>query len=247
MVRQTSAVSVEDRLDDDLLDDDLLAGAPWSRHPVDVARLVLATVALAATVGLAVRHPREVRSVSVDLVELVNRQPRWAADLLLGTTQLLAIAVPLALLAVLARSRRLLVTGIGAAAVAAATMAVVQGWVDDAVPNRVVLVSERPSWLLGAAFPSGAYVAAFCAVVVVLGPVLSRGWRRAALIGLALGVLSRVVTAVAVPLNVAITVSVGALVGSAALAVFGSPRRSASRRTQVPVLALRLRSAMAAS
>lgn len=213
------------------LDDDLLDGAPWRRHPVDTARLVLAAVALAATLGLAVRHAASARSVAVDLVELVNTQPGWMVDLLLGLTQVLAIMLPLALVAVLARSRRLFVTGVAAAGVAAAAMAVVQTHVDAAVPNQVVRVTERPSWIFGAAFPSGAYVAGLTALVIVLGPVLSSGWRRAALSGLALGVASRVITAVAVPLNVAITVSVGALVGSAALAAFGSPRRSASRRT----------------
>jgi undecaprenyl-diphosphatase len=217
-------------------DDDLMSGDPWRRHPVDVARLVLSLVALAATFGLAVRHPAEVRSVAVDLVDAVNSTSSWVRDLLLGSTQLLAIAVPVAMVAVLARTPRLLVTAMGAAMVAAAAMAALQGRVDQAVPNRVQLVSQRPSWVLGAAFPSGAYIAAFSAVIVVLGPVLSRGWRRAAVVGLLLGMLSRVLTAVAVPLNLAITGSVGAFVGSAALAAFGSPRRTASRRIVLEAL-----------
>jgi undecaprenyl-diphosphatase len=219
------------------LDDDLRSGAPWRRHPVDTARLVVSLVILLATVGLAVRRSSEVRSVSVDLVELVNTLPSWVRDVLLGLTQMLAIAVPIAMVLVLVRSRRLLVTGIGAALVAAATMAALQSRVDAAVPNRVVQVTERPSWILGAAFPSGAYIAAYMAVIIVLGPVLSRGWRRAALAGLAVGIFSRIVTAVAVPLNLAITVSVGAVVGSAALAAFGSPRRTASRRVVLDGLA----------
>lgn len=219
------------------LDDDLRSGAPWRRHPVDTARLVVSLVVLVATLGLAVRRSSEVRSVSVDLVELVNTLPSWVRDVLLGVTQMLAIAVPIAMVVVLVRSRRLLLTGIGAALVAAAAMAALQSRVDAAVPNRVVQVTERPSWIFGAAFPSGAYIAAYMAVIIVLGPVLSRGWRRAALAGLAVGIFSRIVTAVAVPLNLAITVSVGAVVGSAALAAFGSPRRTASRRVVLAGLA----------
>lgn len=219
------------------LDDDLRSGAPWRRHPVDSARLVVALVALVLTYGLAVRRSAEVRSVSVDLVELVNTLPNWAEDLLLGLTQLLAIAVPVAMVFALVRTKRLFVMGIGSAVVAAAVMAALQSRIDGVVPNLVVQVTERPSWLFGAAFPSGAYIAAYMAVIIVLGPVLSRGWRRAALAGLAVGVVSRIVTAVAVPLNLAITVSVGAVVGSAALAAFGSPRRTASRRAVLDALA----------
>jgi len=218
------------------LDDDLRSGAAWRRHPVDSARLVVALVALVFTYALAIRRSAEVRSVSVDLVELVNTLPNWAEDLLLGLTQLLAIAVPVAMVFVLVRTKRLFVMGVGSALVAAAVMASLQSRIDRVVPNLVVQVTEQPSWLFGAAFPSGAYVAAYMAVVIVLGPVLSRGWRRAALAGLAVGVVSRVVTAVAVPLNLAITVSVGAVVGSAALAVFGSPRRTASRRDVLEAL-----------
>lgn len=219
------------------LDDDLRSGAPWRRHPVDTARLVVALVALALTYGLAVRRTDEVRSVSVDLVELVNALPSWIEGLLLGLTQLLAIAVPVAMVLVLVRTRRLLLMGVGSAVVAAGLMAALQRRVDDVVPNLVVQVTEQPSWLFGAAFPSGAYIAAYMAVIIVLGPVLSRGWRQAALAGLAVGVASRVVTAVAVPLNLAITVAVGAVVGSAALALFGSPRRTASRRAVLDALA----------
>ena len=219
------------------LDDDLRSGAAWRRHPVDTARLVVSLVALVLTYGLAVRRSAEVRSVSVDLVELVNTLPNWAEDLLLGLTQLLAIAVPVAMVFVLVRTRRLFVMGVGSAIVAAATMAALQHRIDAVVPNLVVQVTEQPSWLFGAAFPSGAYIAAYMAVIIVLGPVLSRGWRRAALAGLAVGIVSRIVTAVAVPLNLAITVSVGAVVGSAALAVFGSPRRTASRRDVLAALA----------
>lgn len=218
--------------------DDLLSGPAWSRHPLDLARLVVAAVALVATLALAVRRPSSVRSVSVDLVDVVGDLPTWVSDLLLGTTQLLALLVPVVMLVVLARSSpRLLATAVGAAAVAGGVMALVQHTIDDMVPNQVVRVTEEASFVVGAAFPSAAYIAGFTAGVVVLGPVLSRGWRRTAVVGLALSCLTRVVTAVAVPLNLAITVSLGALVGSAALAALGSPRRRASRRAVLAGLA----------
>ena len=225
--------SVEDQRDDD----DLLSGPAWGRHPVDVVRAVVAGVAFVVLLYLCLRHAGDVRSVSVDLVELVNRLPRWVRDLLLGISQIVALVVPMGMALILVRRPRLLATALGAAVAAGLVMALVQGWIDDAVPNRVREVTERVSWLTGAAFPSGAYVAGFTAAVVVLGPVISRFWRRAALVGLSVGILSRVVTAVAVPLNLAVTVALGALVGSLALLVVGSPRRRASRRTVLAGLA----------
>ncbi|CAN5557141.1 lysylphosphatidylglycerol synthase transmembrane domain-containing protein [soil metagenome] len=218
-------------------DDDLLSGPAWGRHPTDIVRLILAGAALVVLVLLATRHAGEVRSVAVDLVNLVNQLPRWLRDLLLGTTQLLAIVVPVLLVVVLVRTPKLLAIALGAAIAAAGIMATIQTWLDDAVPSQVVRVTERPSWIIGAAFPSGAYLAGFTAVLIVQGPVLSRGWRRAAFGGLGIAVLSRVVSAVAVPLNVAVTLTVGAVVGSAALVVLGSPRRTASRRAVLTGLA----------
>ena len=111
-------------------------------------------------------------------------------------------------------------------------MAALQGRVDDAVPNRVVLVTEQPVVALRRRLPLGGVHrrAHRRAHRDRPGPLarVAAGWRSA---GLAFGLSSRVLTAVAVPLNLAITVALGALVGSArAAAIFGSPRRTASRR-----------------
>ena len=58
------------------------------------------------------------------------------------------------------RKRLLRLTAAGSAAVAAILMSQLQESLDNAVPSQVVLVTQRPSWILGAAFPSGAYIAA---------------------------------------------------------------------------------------
>ena len=212
------------------LDDDLISGPAWGRHPLDVTRLVLAVIALGVCTVLAIGHTGMARSVSVDVVNLVAELPQWVRDLLIGTTQLLAVSAPIAVAVALVRSPRLLATASAAALVAGSAMAVLQGRIDKAVPHSVVLVIQRGSWITGAAFPSGAYLAGLTAAVVVLGPALSRGWRRVALGGIAIAAIGRVLTIVAVPLNVAITLLLGAAVGSAVLAVLGSPRRTVSRR-----------------
>lgn len=218
-------------------DDDLLSGPYWSRHPADVARTLLAALVLALTVTLAVRRPADSRSFAVDVVELVNDLPSWVRDAILGSCQLLAVVVPIIILLVVRRRPRLLLTTIAAAAVAAVLMAVTRQWLDDAVPSRVLLLAERPSWITDAGFPTSAYIAGLTAALVVISPVLARGWRRLAAAGLALALFSRVITAVAALLNLGVTVALGALVGSATLALFGSPRRSASRRAVLDGLA----------
>lgn len=212
------------------LDDDLLSGPAWRRHPLDLARLALSGGVLVIAVVLTWQRTTTVRRVSGDLVVALAELPGWARVVLVGTTQLLAVAVPVAMIFVLVRTPRLLATAVGAAAVAAGITASLQGRIDQSLPTRVVDASLGGSFLTGAAFPSGAYLAGYAAVVVVLGPVLSLGWRRLAVVGLALGAFARVITSVAAPLNIALTVAIGAAAGSAALAAFGSPRRRASRR-----------------
>ena len=242
MDREDLALDAVDAADEILdpdagADDDLLSGPYWSRHPADVARTLMAGLVLALTLTLAVRHPADSRTFAVDVVELVNDLPTWVRDAILGTCQLLAVVVPVVILLVVRRRPRLLLTTAAAAAVAAVAMALTRGWLDEAVPSRVLLLAERPSWITDAGFPTSAYIAGLTAALVVISPVLAHGWRRLAAAGLALALFSRVVTAVAALLNLGVTVALGALVGSATLALFGSPRRSASRRAVLDGLA----------
>lgn len=212
-------------------DDDLMSGPEWSRHPTDMLRLGLSSLALAIAGALSLRNTTTVRSVSGDVVRLVSQLPRWIRDLILGATQMYIVVLSVVLLVVLARrSRRLFALALVASGSAALVMASIQGWLDRAVPNRVVAVNLQPSWFIGAAFPSGTYLAAFTAGAIVLGPSLSPGWRRMVNASIGVAVAVRLLTAVAVPLNLAVTMCLGLVAGSAALAIAGSPRRRSSRR-----------------
>ncbi|MCB0976530.1 MAG: flippase-like domain-containing protein [Acidimicrobiales bacterium] len=216
---------------DVLPDDDLVSGPMWSRHPADGARLVIALLVLGASLLLSLRHPTEVRSVSVDVAVLVGRLPKLVRGALIGLTQIgMVVAGGLLLVAIVRRPRRTMLTALLATGTAAVLMASLQGWLDEVVPGRVAAVNLQRAWLMGAAFPSGAFIAAFVAGAVVLGPTTSQGWRRVIWGTVAVAVLLRVVTAVAVPLNLAVTISLGFAVGSGVLAALGSPRRRASRR-----------------
>src|SRR5690606_18875826 len=176
-VTQVDGVDLSEKIEGP--DDDLISGPAWSRHPTDMLRLGLSSFALAIALLLSLRNTDEVRSVSGDVVRLVSQLPRWIRDLILGATQMYIVVLSVVLLWVLARrSRRLFLLAIVASGAAAGVMAGIHGWLDRAVPNRVVAVNLHPSWFIGAAFPSGAYLAAFTAGAIVLGPSLSSGWRR---------------------------------------------------------------------
>lgn len=212
-------------------DDDLLSGPAWSRHPTDIARFVVYSLALAVALLLCLRHAAEVRSTSVDIVELVSQLPSWVRTVLLGITQLyMVVAAVVVAVVLIRRGSRLMLLGLVAAGIAGVLMALIQGWVDDAVPNRVVQVNMQTSWLIGAAFPSGTFLAAFTAATVVLGPTISASWRRVGNVTVLIAAVLRVITAVAVPLNLAVTIFLGCAVGSAVMAIAGSPRRRVSRR-----------------
>ena len=219
-------------------DDDLMSGPAWSRHPTDMLRLGMSSLALAVAVVLSLRNTTQVRSISGDVVRLVSQLPRWTRDLTLGITQMYIVVLSVVVLVVLARrSRRLFALALAASGSAALVMSSLQGWLDRAVPNRVVAINLQPSWFVGAAFPSGTYLAAFTAGSIVLGPSLTPGWRRVVNVSIGVAVAVRLLTAVAVPLNLAVTVCLGLVAGSAALAIAGSPRRPSSRRMVLDGLA----------
>ncbi|MEO6987331.1 MAG: lysylphosphatidylglycerol synthase transmembrane domain-containing protein [Aquihabitans sp.] len=219
-------------------DDDLMSGPKWSRHPTDMLRLGVFSLALAVAVALSLLNATQVRSISGDVVRLVSQLPRWIRDLILGATQMYIVVLSVVLLVVLARrSRRLLLLAMAASGAAALVMAGMQGWLDRAVPNRVVAVSLQPSWFIGAAFPSGTYLAAFTAGAIVLGSSLTQGWRRVVNASIGVAVAVRLLTAVAAPLNLAVTLCLGLVAGSLALAIAGSPRRPSSRRMVLDGLA----------
>jgi glycosyltransferase 2 family protein len=200
----------------------------WRRHPADLARLVLAGTALAALLALAAVAPDAARGMAADSARLARRLPLPVREGLLGITQVGALLAPVAVAAVLAGARRwrLLLTATVASAAAAAAMAAMQSLFDRAVPAVVLRSAETTdSWLAGAKFPSGAYLAGAAAAVTVVASGSDPRWRRALWWAVAVAALLRVATAIAVPLTVAATVAIGVVVGACALVVGGAPVR----------------------
>lgn len=212
-------------------------GDLWRRHPSDTARLAVAGIVALALIALAAVQPDGVRSVSADLVELARHLPRPVRVALLGLSQLAAAVGPFVGLVWLATRRRyrLAATAAGAAGLAAATMAALQGWLDRTVPPATVEIAAGTSWLTGASFPSGAYLAALTASILVLGAGATRSWRRAGTVVVLGAAIIRMASAVSVPVNVGVTLAIGAAVGSAVLVALGAPARRLNAQSVLAV------------
>lgn len=201
-------------------------GDEWRRHPSDVARLVLSGLVLTLFLVVAEVDPDVLRDPSADLLRSVGRLPAVLRDLFIGLSQVAALVAPVVLV-VAAGWRRLREIGLMliAALVSAGIMVVLTDWLDGVVPPLLLEQASDDAWLADASFPSATYLAAFAAAVTVLAPTLPRGWRRLGWAAVGLAALVRLLSATQVPVNLAVTISLGVLVGSAVLVVFGAPVR----------------------
>src|SRR5262245_41395463 len=93
-----------------------LAPKGWYRHPADLARLIVALAVTALAMLVVHLYPDRVVSMSLDLVDLVSNVPGWLSTFAVGLLQLLALAVPLAVLVALVVRRRWSVLGLLAVA-----------------------------------------------------------------------------------------------------------------------------------
>lgn len=211
----------------------------WVRHPADLARFVF-TAAIASVVALfAILDPEAARKLSNSVIDVVAYLPGPVASGIIGVTQLLAIAVPLAIVISLAIGRRWKVLGVLAlaAVLAAVTMALLNGFLEESVPSEAVTQKNVDSWFFGAAFPSSAYLGAIVGGIIAGSPWMPRSWRPLAWTGVAALCVSRLVTAVEVPVHLVEVLVLGAAAGSLTLLITGAPRRRVDSRSLITALA----------
>lgn len=203
--------------------------ATWQRHPADAARLAFALLVGLGLVLLGLVYRNTVVGLAADLVRLVDNVPGWLTSFVVGLLQLLAVVAPVVIVVGLAARRRFRVLSVlvAAAVLAGVSMALIDIWAGDRVPDVVQLNDRVDSWLFDATFPTGAYLAALTAVVTAGSPWLRRPWRRAAWWAVALAGLLRVLTATEVPFSLGLLIAVGSAAGSAVLLCFGAPSRRA--------------------
>jgi len=163
-----------------------------------------------------------------DVVDAIDRLPDRVEQGMIGTAQIIATFVPLVAVAVVLWKRRwrLLLTLWLASTVASVAAALLTAWLGDR--DVVTALAERAgndTALVAADFPSIQYLASAAATASVGAAYLPRRWKRAIWAWVALLVVLRLMGPGQPPLDVWIAVSLGAVVGSLALLVSGSPNQ----------------------
>jgi undecaprenyl-diphosphatase len=191
------------------------------RTPVDISHLAGFLGLFLVGLALATFADRTMAGFEADLVELVANIPTGVNLAILLATQVLylvaAIGTPIALW--VARRRR--TVGMGALAIVLAMAALIG--LERVLPTRTGTpppdIDTDP--LLDEGWPSTPVLSAFAAALVVVGPEVSRRWRRASWLFLVVLAGMRIITADDVPLDVLLAVAVGGVVGTVLLLGFG--------------------------
>jgi uncharacterized protein (TIRG00374 family) len=211
-------------------------GDRYYRHPGDVVRLVVWGAATALLILWTWLATSTTEGVTTDLGRATGRVPVAVRELLLALAQVGAVVVPAAVAVVLAvqqRWRRLaLVASAGVAGVA--LFVVVDSRLDLAggLPDAV----NSGTWLASPDFPSLPFIAGLAAAATVGKPWMSRPWRRATDIALALLVGAVAIAGTLGVPEVLLAAALGTTVGAAILTLFGAPNRRPAPATVASAL-----------
>jgi undecaprenyl-diphosphatase len=204
------------------------AGERYFRHPGDVVRLIVwlaTTVVLALFVEIATATSD---GLSRDLGQAAGNISRAVREFLLALTQVLALALPILVVALLLAQRRYRRLGVLLLAAAAGAGAAVLLDAALDLSDRARGAVTGGTWIADPDFPSLVYLGAVAAAVAVGKPWLNRSWRRAADGSLAALTLVLAVVGTAGLPELVLAVAAGLTMGSAALVAFGAPNRRAS-------------------
>jgi len=197
------------------------------RHPSDVARMVFAGLIVATILLFDAVLEQQFQQFSRELIIALDGLPPIIVDGTVGLIQVLATVAPIAVLWTLLRQRSWsqLFVVVAAAGFAVIAFWLLDGFVELSIPLDEFGYERVNSWFVGVDYPGPALLASITAVFVALSPQMERRWRRFGWIFLVALLVARVLTATAVPARNLLLLSVGAFAGSAALVVFGAPRR----------------------
>jgi glycosyltransferase 2 family protein len=193
--------------------------------PGDVLRLLTGILVVAAGLAMALVGRSTAGGLELDVARQVKRLPDRFVDGLLIAIQLLGVMVPLVGFGYLLVRRRfalvvqLIVTG-GVAAAVADGLAV---QLEDHLLGPELARLAEVRGVFGGSFPSPGFVAGLTALVTFGAPWMTRRWRQASWLAIAIVVLARLTSSVLPFGEVVIALGVGMIVGSAGLLCFGSP------------------------
>lgn len=182
---------------------------------------------------------RTISGAERDVVDAIDRIPDPVEQAVLGTAQIIATFVPLVAIGVVLWKRRwrLLLMLWLSSVLASFAAAVITAWLGDRdVASTLAERAVDDATLVAADFPSVQYLASAAATASVAAAFLPRRWKRAVWAWVVLLVVLRILGPGQPPLDVWIAVSLGVVVGSSVLLVFGSPNPEPSPETVLAAL-----------
>lgn len=211
----------------------------YVRSPVDVLRLVVFALTTLLFAGVTIWVEDAVIGVEEDVVELFGFLSPSIERILHGGIEVVAALVALAVYLVPLVTRRYRLFGyIMAASLSAfVVMHGVQWVVDRETSTTVVNELARRAGITDAGTASGSVgLAQTAAVFIAIAPFVTRRWRRAGAVTIAILLLVRLLVSVRLPAEVFLSLPVGAVCGTAVLLAFGRP----DRRPTLPAIGVAL-------
>ena len=224
--------------------------AGYRRSPRDLLRLVVYLGLLLVAALPTLYAEDSVLGLEEDILRLFDRLPVGVERVFVGLLQLTVVLVAaIVLVGVPLVTRRLRLVWMVLVGGLAADLAVrgLAWWLERRNPPSLVVELASRGGIASRHFPSAATLGAMAAVLVIAGPFVSRRWRRAGAIVLALVTLCRLLAAATLPADLFVALAAGAVVGTAVLLAFGRPDRRAPAaaisaaliRAGLPVVSLR--------
>ena len=194
--------------------------------PGDLLRLLIASAFVVVGLFAASFAEGTISGVENDVVDAIGRIPNSVEQAVLGTAQIMATFVPLLAVAVVVWRRRwlLLLMLWLSSFVASLATSFLTAWLGER--DVTTILDERTSsgsTLVAADFPTTEYLAFAVAATVVGAAHVPRRWKHALWSWVTVLMVLRLLGPGQPPLDIWIAVSLGVVVGSITLLVFGSP------------------------
>jgi uncharacterized protein (TIRG00374 family) len=216
-----------------------LASLPNVRRAADVLRLALALAVLLVGLLVATLAHRGVRSTERGLLDTIVTLPPSLRDSLTTAAQLVAMALPAAIVVVMAVRRKFAAVGKVIAAGAAGMLVgllISHLWLGSSHPPTWHQLLAGRNGIVAVTIPPVAWLAATTAVVTVAGGDLSQRWRRVLWWLTGIAAVIEVIVGGFLPVDAVVAAALGISVGASMLLVFGEPARRPSAAQVVATL-----------
>jgi len=200
----------------------------YVRSPQDVLRLVTFGVLTLVFIGITIWLEDAVIGVEEDIVELFGFLSSSIERVLHGGIEIVAalIGVVVYLVPIVTRRYRLFGYIALASMSAFAVMSLAQWLVDrETAPGVINELALRAGITDGGTASGAVGLAQMAAVFIVVGPFVTRRWRRAGVITLAVMFIVRLLVSVRLPAEVFLSIPLGAFCGTTVLLALGRPDR----------------------